>query len=217
MLCHPVISVQACRGKRYDEEEPELGEGAEDLSDYDDEEQEGESEVDRIARIEQDRQFLEDNEIYKTMFKHKKDFLVMLASREGCVSWRNRRQGAYMLRSLCHEIRMSTIFDNLPDVMQKAKRRTYRLVKKHKGEIQVPQIITTLRGKLCIKRYEPIHVRYSVRVLYGREPWPPQRNFVHVGVTAQEFIDMKSSFEAAKRILDRKGISLEALPNERST
>ena len=216
-----VIAVQSCRGSNLDKDDSEMP--TDDASSPEEDWDEPVNDQDPI-RLEADRRAIqEDTEAfasarrrYDSLLEGKEDFLVLLATREGCVSWRNPVRGSYMLQALCLEIRNSTIFDNLPDVMQRTKVRTYKMVKRRDPNwIQIPQIINTLRAKLCIKRFEPRNERYSVKVYYGRGPWPPETpNVAIVGVTAQEYVAMKENFTDARRILARKGVTLESLPEE---
>ena len=180
-----MFAVQACRGTKEDQEGPP------DIAPNEDESDTDEDEVGQISLddIPIDDDLREIKQLFEEdILKDKEDFLVLLASREGYASYRTK-SGSYLLKSLCKEIKKSTIFHDLREVMEKCSWRTYRM----SGEKQVPQILSTLRARLCIKRFAKKHDKKTILVFDRiKQPWGKGDNHLMksahpVSVTMEEY------------------------------
>lgn len=180
-----MFAVQACRGTEDDQEEPPDLALNEDDSDSDEDEATQKS-LDDIP-IDDDLKEIK-QQLEEDILKDKEDFLVLLAAREGYASWRTD-SGSYLLKSLCKEIEKSTIFHDLREVMEKCRWRTYKM----SGEKQVPQILSTLRARLCIKRFAKKHDKKTILVFDRiKQPWGKGDNHLiksahPVSVTMKEY------------------------------
>ena len=180
-----LFAVQACRGVQDDKEVPPDIAPTGDDSDTDEDDGK-EANLDAVP-IDDDLKAIK-QQWKDDILRAREDFLVLLAAREGYASYRTD-SGSYMLRSLCKEIKLSTVFDDLPEVMERCRYRTYKM----SGKKQVPQIISTLRAKLCIKRYAKEHDNWTILVFDRvKHPWGKDdnhdiKNAYPVHVTSEEY------------------------------
>ena len=195
------FTVQACRGKKEVSLPPTASKEGCSVSDepvidsYDDadpsdinldavtwSEQSEETEVLNRLKLQVETEILNDKE----------DFLVILATAEGYASYRTD-SGSYLLQAFCEEVEKSTIFDDLKDVVQKCRWRTYKMSR----ERQMPQVLCTLRARLCIKRFEEKNDRKTILVFDRiKQPWGIGDNHLikhayPINVTQEEYDKLK--------------------------